>query len=293
MNYIFLDTNVIIKIYETKKLFKIFNEKFVNSNIPYITSVSQNEFNVIIKRKNIFSSKKYDDLFSKLRIFDCKQTYKVERDNILYRDFINCPPHRQKMGKKEYQDNHRDTLIWLGIIDFAKTIKKNSKSKIIFYTNDNDFLRHQNYLIDEFYAKTTKDIKICNFYPLEIFKETYINSNTIKIIEFNDIKEWFSTFLNIINKYDDGETRNQKEVLEIVKLFLRPTIYKQHPISYLLKEYNKNTPKNIDSYLDRECILFYKKITDQLFLKKFKQNGKDVFDKNTIDNIENNFKYLH
>lgn len=298
MNYIFFDTNVILEIYQIEKLFKIFIEDFASNNdiksSLYITSITHDEFNIIAKSRNLFQENKYKTLFDKLKIINCQKIFKASYDDVLYRDFINRPPHRLKMGRKDYCDNHRDTLIWLTIIEKAKKLQVTKKSSFIFYTNDNDFLKYKNYLTDEFYDKTAKTIEIKNFYPFEIFKKEYIESDTLGVINFRDFKEWFFTFLEIINKYDKGITKNNNEVFKIVKLFLDPKIYKKHPVSYLLDQYKKNKPKDIQKYFDRDCILFYKKITDPSFLKKFKgKDGKDSFDKNTINNIKNNFKYLH
>ncbi len=294
----FFDTNIILKIYEIDKLFKIFLKNFVNNDdinsCIYITSITKNEFNIIVKSRNLFDKNKCQTLFNKLKIISCHPTLKRFKDDILYRDFINCPPHRCKMGRKDYQDNHRDTLIWLSIIEFVKELQADKISSFTFYTNDNDFLKNRKYLTDEFCDKTAKTIEFESFYPFEIFKKTYIETGIFKVIDFNDLMEWFSTFLEIIKRYDKGMDRNKNEVVKIIKLFLDPKIYKKHPVSYLLGKYKVKKSKDIESYIDNDCILFYKKITDPLFLKKIKDNdGKDIFDKNTISNIRTNFKYLH
>lgn len=250
---------------------------FLNEFKQYILCKAKKSINYFENIKNIFSD-----------IIDCKNIYKKMENEINYRDYSLTPPHKRKVNKKSYPNNHNDTLSWLSIIDYC--CNKNGDTNYEFWSNDTDFYLSKEYLANEFLSKTQKRIDFKTFWPIKIFKVEY-KSNCM---QFENLKSWFQSFTEIIDESIEKNINNT--IIEIVETLIKDkNIVNQHPIKTIFDLIKNETKEKQLYYIDinKWFIDFYKRITNEAFLKKIKlKNGKQKYPKNEINDIVEKYSYL-
>lgn len=224
---------------------------------------------------------------------------------ILERANLKTPPF---IFESKSDKGFKDALIWLSLLDY---FKNDGENEIVFITDDNGFLKNENFLCEEFNAYTEKTIQIKpNNYFKELFQENkeIVESFNVEPLpnfstlreeiydtidslrwsmdyDYFGIEEWHETF-ELIEKVDT-------KYMEIVFSSLRKTIEehifdKSLPANDFLELDIRVINKNNISMEDIEKALkLYEKIQNNYpdYLEQFYTATANILNQNYLEPV--------
>jgi len=191
-----------------------------------------------------------ENTFSKNRI-RITNYEKYLKDTIARAGFKTAPFNNEQGSSDK---GFKDTLIWLSIMDFAKSSKLEYQFTLI--SNDNVFIKYKSLLIDEFFKFTERNITIC---PAK-------NENDI-LLSLGLIENKVVTTNIFENESRDLSNKFIQKINEDINVMVQT--YIESPFTNLPGNWYKNF--EIDEMLDSE------KTTDFLKVLEKEISGKYAF----------------